>query len=494
MAARTIEDVLAAVRGGPPGALEPGTAHDPRSAGAVEVRDITVDSREVRPGTVFCCLRGERRDGHDFAEEAVAAGAVALVVEHRLALGVPQIVVPDARAATGWLAASVFDHPSDALTMVGITGTNGKTTTAHLVGHVLRATGRTTEVFGTLSGRFTTPEAPDLQRELARCRDGGVQAVAMEVSSHALALGRVAGTRFDVSVFTNLGRDHLDFHGTIERYFAAKAALFEPDLSAVGVVNVDDVHGRLLFDAGRIPMVPFSVSELSAVEVGPTWHAYRWRGQRVRVGIGGDVNVMNSLAAATACAELGLDPADVAAALSTAPAVPGRFEPVEAGQDFAVLVDYAHTPDGLEQALRSVRGVTAPGGRVIVVFGCGGDRDREKRPLMGEVAARSADTVVLTSDNPRSEDPLAIVNATLAGVPDDYRDRVVTEPDRRTAIGAALQIARAGDVVLIAGKGHETTQTIGDRVVPFDDRDVARELLAGRSTGPDGPDGPGGAS
>jgi UDP-N-acetylmuramoyl-L-alanyl-D-glutamate--2,6-diaminopimelate ligase len=295
-------------------------------------------------------------------------------------------------------------------------------------------------------------------------------------------------------VFTNLGRDHLDFHGTIERYFAAKAALFEPDLSAVGVVNVDDVHGRLLFDAGRIPMVPFSVSELSAVEVGPTWHAYRWRGQRVRVGIGGDVNVMNSLAAATACAELGLDPADVAAALSTAPAVPGRFEPVEAGQDFAVLVDYAHTPDGLEQALRSVRGVTAPGGRVIVVFGCGGDRDREKRPLMGEVAARSADTVVLTSDNPRSEDPLAIVNATLAGVPDDYRDRVVTEPDRRTAIGAALQIARAGDVVLIAGKGHETTQTIGDRVVPFDDRDVARELLAGRSTGPDGPDGPGGAS
>ncbi len=457
--------------------LEPGSAHDQRTAAAVEVRDITVDSRAVRPGTLFCCLRGERRDGHEFAPHAVAAGAVALLVERPLALAVPQIVVADARAATGWLSASVFGHPSDSLTMVGITGTNGKTTTAQLVGHVLRSAGRSTEVFGTLSGRFTTPEAPDLQRELARCRDTGVQAVAMEVSSHALALGRVAGAHFDVSVFTNLGRDHLDFHGTVERYFAAKASLFEPSLTSVGVVNVDDVHGRLLYDTGSIPMVRFSSADVSEVEVGPTWHAYTWRGQRVRVGIGGDVNVMNSLAAATACAEVGVAPADVAAALSAAPAVPGRFEPVEAGQDFAVLVDYAHTPDGLEQALRSVRGAAGAGGRVIVVFGCGGDRDREKRPLMGATAAGLADAVVVTSDNPRSEDPIEIVNATVAGVPDDYRDRVVIEPDRRTAIGVALQLARTGDVVLIAGKGHETTQTIGDRVLPFDDRAVAREVL-----------------
>jgi UDP-N-acetylmuramoyl-L-alanyl-D-glutamate--2,6-diaminopimelate ligase len=477
---RSIAQVLESVRGGPARHLEPAPGTSAETALATLVRDATVDSREVGEGTLFCCLPGERRDGHDFAADAVAAGATALLVERRLPLPIPQIVVADARAATGWVAAALFGHPSESLLMVGVTGTNGKTTTSQLVGHVLRSTGRRTEVFGTLSGRFTTPEAPSLQRTLAGCRDDGVDAVAMEVSSHALALGRAAGTHFDVAVFTNLGRDHLDFHGTVERYFAAKALLFEPTFSEVGVINTDDVHGRLLFDTAPITLVPFSAADAADLEIGPTWHAYTWRGHRVRVGLGGAFNVMNSLAAATACAAAGVPAADVAAALSTSPAVPGRFEPIDAGQPFAVLVDYAHTPDGLDQALRAVRATTSAGagGRVIVVFGCGGDRDREKRPLMGAVAAELADHVVITSDNPRSEDPSAIIDATVAGVPADYRGRVVTEPDRRTAIGAALQTARPGDVVLIAGKGHETTQTIGDRVLPFDDRAVARDLLA----------------
>jgi UDP-N-acetylmuramoyl-L-alanyl-D-glutamate--2,6-diaminopimelate ligase len=305
----------------------------------------------------------------------------------------------------------------------------------------------------------------------------------MEVSSHALQLDRVAGAHFDVSVFTNLGRDHLDLHGTVERYFAAKARLFERTLTEVGVVNIDDVHGRLLFDTADIALVPFSLDDASDIEIGATWHAYSWRGQRVSVGIGGEFNLMNSLAAATACVAAGFAEAEVAAALSAAPPVPGRFEPIGAGQPFAVLVDYAHTPDGLEHALRASRGA-AVAGRVIVVFGCGGDRDREKRPLMGAVAAELADQTIVTSDNPRSEDPMEIINATVAGVPDDYRGSVVIEPDRRNAIAVALQIARSGDVVLIAGKGHETTQTIGELVVPFDDRAVALDVLESLGWGP----------
>jgi UDP-N-acetylmuramoyl-L-alanyl-D-glutamate--2,6-diaminopimelate ligase len=362
------------------------------------------------------------------------------------------------------------------MTMVGVTGTNGKTTTAQLIGTVLHAAGRSVEVLGTLSGVHTTPEAPDLQRRLAQWRDAGVDAVAMEVSSHALALDRVAGARFDVAVFTNLGRDHLDLHGTIERYFAAKAQLFEPRISDLGVVNTDDVHGRLLFDTASIPLIGFSLDDVSDLEVRQTYHSYRWHGVRIYVGIGGAFNAMNSLAAATACRALGVDDDVIAGALAEAPPVPGRFEPIVAGQPFAVIVDYAHTPDGLREALVAARGTTVDG-RVIVVFGCGGDRDRDKRPQMGSTAAQLADLVVITSDNPRSEDPAAIIGATLAGVPADYRTNVVIEPDRKNAIAVALQMARRGDVVLIAGKGHEATQTIGDRIVPFDDRVVSRQLL-----------------
>jgi UDP-N-acetylmuramoyl-L-alanyl-D-glutamate--2,6-diaminopimelate ligase len=344
----------------------------------------------------------------------------------------------------------------------------------------LGATGRRAEVLGTLSGVHTTPEAPDLQRRLAEWRDTGIDAVAMEVSSHALALDRVAGARFDVAVFTNLGRDHLDLHGTIERYFAAKARLFESRMSDVGVVNTDDVHGRLLFDSASIPLVGYSIDDVTDLEVGPTHHSYTWHGVTVYVGMGGAFNAMNSLAAATACRAMGVDEHSIAAALAVAPPVPGRFEPIVAGQPFAVIVDYAHTPDGLREALAAAR-ATAEDRQVIVVFGCGGDRDPDKRPQMGRTAAQQADRVVITSDNPRSEDPLAIINATFEGVPGDYRARVVIEPDRRNAIAVALQMAGRGDVVVIAGKGHEATQTVGDSVLPFDDRVVTRELLGAMS-------------
>ncbi|HEY4610372.1 MAG TPA: UDP-N-acetylmuramoyl-L-alanyl-D-glutamate--2,6-diaminopimelate ligase, partial [Ilumatobacteraceae bacterium] len=351
-----------------------------------------------------------------------------------------------------------------------------KTTTTSLIASILSSTGRATGVIGTLTGGHTTPEAPDLQELLADFVATGTTAVVAEVSSHALELQRVAGCHFDVAVFTNLGRDHLDLHGTEERYFAAKARLFEAALSDAAVVNIDDPHGRLLMDARTIPTEGYGLDDVADVVVTATSHSYIWRGRRMEVPIGGEFNVMNSLAAATASARLGVDLVDIEQGLRHAATVPGRFEAVIAGQPFAVIVDYAHTPEGLEKALGAAR-QAAGQARVHVVFGCGGDRDREKRPLMGAVAATSADEVVITSDNPRSEDPLAIINAAMEGVPPDYRGRVVMEPDRRRAIEIAIRQARSGDVVLIAGKGHEPTQTIGDQVLPFDDRVVALEIL-----------------
>ncbi len=440
------------------------------------ITGIVYDSRLVEPGVLFCCLRGLNSDGHAFAGAAVAAGAAALLVDHVLDLDVAQVVVADTRAAMGPIAAAFFGHPSRSLTIIGITGTNGKTTTTSLLAAVLESAGMRTGVIGTLTGKYTTPEAPELQAQLAEFVAAGCTAVVMEVSSHALALHRVDGTHFALAVFTNLGRDHLDLHGTVERYFAAKAALFTPLLSARGISNVDDPHGQLLFDAASIPMTAFSSRDVTDLVVTPAAHEYTWCGERVRVGIGGAFNAMNSLAAATAAVAIGLDAHAAAEGLRAAPPVAGRFEPVNAGQAFDVIVDFAHTPEGLREALSAARNA-AGDGRVIAVFGCGGDRDREKRPEMGAVAAELADRVVVTSDNPRSENPLVIINAIVQGVPDGYRDRVVTEPDRRQAFRAAFDLAEAGDVVVIAGKGHETTQTIGSSVVPFDDRVVARELL-----------------
>jgi UDP-N-acetylmuramoyl-L-alanyl-D-glutamate--2,6-diaminopimelate ligase len=452
-----------------------------RGDGSAEVTSVTHDSRAVRPGALFCCVPGQRVDGHRFAAAAVGAGAVALVCERPLGLvaggrPVPEVQVPDVRAVMGPLAAAVHGHPSRQLEVVGITGTNGKTTTAAFLAAVLAADGRATEVIGTLTGSRTTPEATDLQARLAELRDGGVRSVVMEVSSHALALHRVLGTRFRLAVFTNLGRDHLDFHESEEAYFKAKARLFEPDLADAALVNADDIHGRLLLDAAAVPTQAFSLADLSDLAVGVSSSSARWRGLAVRVPLGGLHNAANGLAALRAAELLGVSPAVAVEGLAAAPPVPGRLEPVDAGQPFTVLVDFAHTPDGLEQVLRTAG--TGPG-RVLVVFGAGGDKDRAKRPIMGEVAARLADLAVVTSDNPRGEDPDSIVGAVLAGVPaGGTRARVVAEPDRRAAIALALAEARPGDVVVVAGKGHETTQELGDRTVPFDDREVVRELLA----------------
>lgn len=457
---------------GLPAATQPAGA----PAGDPVVTSVTYDSRAVSAGSLFCCLRGGTVDGHSFGAAAVQAGAVALLVEEVLPVPVPQVVVPNARDAMGHVAAAFFGHPARSLRMVGVTGTNGKTTTTTLLAAVLEHAGMPTGVIGTLTGKHTTPESPELQALLRGFLDDGRTAAVMEVSSHALALDRVAGCHFDVAVFTNLGRDHLDLHGTVERYFAAKALLFRPELTSLGAANVDDVHGRLLVDTAPVPMVGFGAEDMTDLVVTPTRHAYTWRGHRVEVALGGAFNAMNSLAAATAASALGLDDAVIAAGLATARPVPGRFEPVDAGQPFAVIVDYAHTPDGLRQALAAARAVAA-GQRVLAVFGCGGDRDREKRPEMGRAAAELADRVVVTSDNPRSEDPLTIINAVLEGVPPDYRHVVVSEPDRRQAFALAFEMAAEGDVVVIAGKGHETTQTIGTTVLPFDDRAVARELL-----------------
>jgi len=480
---------LAALVEDVPPALHGRVEGDPSTA----VTSMTHDSRLVTPGSLFACVRGEHHDGHRFAGAAVAAGATALLVDHVLedvvedvvdaaaARRVAQLVVDDTRLAMGPVASGVNGHPSRVLTVVGITGTNGKTTTSALLASILRAADRPAAVIGTLSGSKTTPEAPELQARLAAARSGGDRAVVMEVSSHALVQHRVDGTRFAAAVFTNLGNDHLDLHGTPEAYFRAKARLFTPELSAIGVANADDAHGRLLLDAAPIEMVPFSMADASDVVIGADRHELTWRGERLAVGMGGAFNVSNTLAAATVAAVLGIEPPTIAAGLAAAAVVPGRFERIlpRAGDGGGVvaIVDYAHTPEGLSEVVSAARAVTSE--RVIVVFGAGGDRDHAKRPRMGKVVAALADVTVVTSDNPRSEDPAAIIDAVLSGIPD--RSSVVVEPDRAAAITAAIEMARQGDVVVVAGKGHETTQTIGDRTVPFDDRDVVRRALETRA-------------
>jgi UDP-N-acetylmuramoyl-L-alanyl-D-glutamate--2,6-diaminopimelate ligase len=398
---------------------------------------------------------------------------VALLVEHQLDLDVPQVVVPDVRTAMGVLSDAFHDHPSRRIAVVGVTGTNGKTTVTHVLAAVLQHLGRPTTVVGTLSGARTTPEAPDLQAVLAEAATDDDAVVAMEVSSHAIELRRITGTWFTAAVFTNLSQDHLDFHGTMDRYFAAKARLFEPDRSAIGLVNRDDPWGRRLLETMAIPSVAWSAEDATDVDLRPDGTTFTWRGQRVELALAGRFNLANAIAAAEAALALGSDPAEIAAGLGTARPVNGRFEPVGEGP-VSVLVDYAHTPDALDQALRSARELTD--GRLIVVFGCGGDRDRAKRPLMGVAADKVADVVVVTSDNPRSEDAGAIIDEVLAGI--DRTEDLVVEPDRRQAVEAAVAMAVPGDLVLVAGKGHETTQDLGDgNVIPFDDREVAATAL-----------------
>jgi UDP-N-acetylmuramoyl-L-alanyl-D-glutamate--2,6-diaminopimelate ligase len=447
---------------------------------SAEVTSVVQDAAAAAPGSLFCCIRGQRADGHEFAAAAVERGAMAILCERFVDVpeAVAQLRVADTRSASGAAASAVLGHPSRSMTVIGITGTNGKTTTAHLITSVLRTAGHETGVIGTLWGGGpgappTTPDAPALQARFAELKSGGAEAVVMEVSSHALDQRRVFGTRFACAVFTGLTQDHLDYHRTMEDYFAAKSLLFRPELAERGVVNADDQYGRRLLDSAAIPLTPYSMSDGGDVTVGAVSSEFDWRGERVRLPLGGRFNVSNAIAAATVCELIGVSPKDVARGLAGSGAVRGRFEPVDAGQGFSVIVDYAHTPDGLEQVLGAVREAAA-GGRVIAVFGCGGDKDRAKRPLMGAAAARLADIPIVTSDNPRSEDPGAIIEEVVTGAPDA---RFVIEADRRLAIAEALRLARPGDVVVIAGKGHETTQVIGDRELPFDDREVALELL-----------------
>jgi UDP-N-acetylmuramoyl-L-alanyl-D-glutamate--2,6-diaminopimelate ligase len=443
---------------------------------SVDVIDITIDSRQVVPRAMFACVPGERADGHAFAGQAVSAGATALLVERQLDLRVTQLVVPEVRAVLGLLADALWGHPSRSLVVAGITGTSGKTTTAALIGSIFDAHGWPATVLGTLSGARTTAEAPDLQRTLAEVRRAGNPAVAMEVSSHALTQGRVEGTHFAVVVFTNLTQDHLDFHHSMEAYFQAKALLFVPGRADLVVVNADDRWGQRLLDrlAGDSrPIHTFRMSDASDLTVRAEGSRWTWRGTPMQLRLGGRFNVMNALAAATAAAAVGIDNETIARGLGSVPRVRGRFERVDAGQAFSVLVDYSHKPDALRQALVAARELSA--GRLIVVFGAGGDRDRAKRPVMGELAGQLADVVVLTTDNPRGEEPMEIIDEIRSGIVAGAD--VVVEPDRARAIAEALCLAGPDDIVLIAGKGHETYQEIGGRTIPFDDAEVAAAVL-----------------
>jgi UDP-N-acetylmuramoyl-L-alanyl-D-glutamate--2,6-diaminopimelate ligase len=461
--------------------------------GSVVVRDLTHDSRAAGPGVLFAARPGQRSDGHDHAPEAVAAGSPALLVERVLDVDAPQVVVESVARSMGVLAAAVHGNPSAELLLVGITGTNGKTTTTYLVEAALRAAGYTTGLVGTVQtliagepvpGVRTTPESSDLQRLLRRMRTAGVEAAAMEVSSHGLALGRLEGTRFDVAGFTNLTQDHLDFHRDLDDYFAAKASLFTPALADRAVINIDDPYGRALVARTSLPVVTVALGQAADVTAtGVTTAAdgsrftavLRGRTVEVRTLLPGHFNVANSLLALAIVDTAGVDVLAAAEGIAGLTGVPGRMERVEAGQPFSVLVDYAHTPDSVENVLRAARGLT--GERVIVVVGCGGDRDVAKRPLMGRAAAELADLAVFTSDNPRSEEPQAILDAVVEGARAVPEASWTVEVDRRSAIAHALEVARPGDVVVIAGKGHETYQELADRTIDFDDRAVARELL-----------------
>lgn len=465
------------------------------------VDGITHDSRRVAPGIAFACVRGAHHDGREFAPQAAAAGAPLVVVDRTLGqelhgpdgAGVSQLVVGDVRAVLGPLASALWGRPSTGMAVVGVTGTNGKTTTTHLLAAILGTAGRRCSVIGTLSGARTTPEAPDLQEQLAALAAAGSDAVAMEVSSHALDQHRVDGTRFRVAAFTNLGHDHLDYHGDLESYFAAKARLFTPELCDEAVVCVDDASGRRLAAATRAPVTTCSSADATDVEVTPTGTRWRWRGHEVHTHLPGAHNIANAVVAATVASRLGVDDRTIAAGLGSLASVPGRFERIDAGQPFEVAVDFAHTPDALAATLDAARGIAGPQHGVVVVFGCGGERDVAKRAEMGRVAAASGARVVLTADNSRSERTADIIEAIIegvAGVPDGM-DHTLVEPDRRRAIGMALDLAQSGDVVVIAGRGHESHLHIGRDRVPFDDRVVAGELLAERGFGGRGHQGGG---
>jgi UDP-N-acetylmuramoyl-L-alanyl-D-glutamate--2,6-diaminopimelate ligase len=471
----------------------------------LEILEIAYDSRKVSPGTLFVAIRGEKTDGNKFVDDAVAGGAAAIVSEQprpqTLALDFPWIQVGDARKALAISAANYYGRPAEVLKLIGVTGTNGKTTTSYLVDSILRATGSEVGLLGTIGHRLvrenipapnTTPESLDLQSYLARIVQAGGTHAVLEASSHALDLDRLWGCPFAVAIFTNLTRDHLDYHKTFEEYFAAKRKLFEGTGAAapgVGVINRDDEYGQKLaglakqtttygLDAGadvttRKPQMTLSGIEFTAeTPVGKI---------EIRSKLVGRPNVYNILAATATGVALGLPAKVISAGIAQLEAVPGRFQRIDAGQPFLVVVDFAHSDDALRNLLATARELNSTG-RIITLFGCGGDRDRTKRPLMGEAAGRASDIVVLTSDNPRSEDPLLIINDVIVGA-QRTNAKLIVEPDRQKALEMALDAARAGDIVLIAGKGHETYQILRDRTIEFDDSAVARRILGQRGFG-----------
>jgi UDP-N-acetylmuramoyl-L-alanyl-D-glutamate--2,6-diaminopimelate ligase len=475
-------------------------------AAEVVVTGVASSSRSVVPGDVYVAPAGATTHGARFATDAVAAGAVAVLTDPEGArlcraagVTVPVIVSPKPRDVVGTLAARVYGNPADDLRLFAVTGTQGKTTTTRLLEAALLAVGQRAAVIGTVGTRIdgedvrtalTTPEAADLHALFAVMRERGTTTCAMEVSSHALVMGRVDGVVFDVAAFTNLGRDHLDFHTDMEDYFAAKALLFTPARSRRALVNVDDPYGRRLAGSAGIPVRTFSATgapagwravDLRATATGTTFLARGPQGDHeVRLRLPGDFNVANALCALAGATELGFDPAVVAAGLGEVAGVPGRLEPVDAGQGFLAVVDYAHKPDALTAVLQALRSRTA--GRLLLVIGAGGDRDRGKRPLMGEVAARLADVLVVTDDNPRTEDPAAIRAEVLAGATGSQAE-VHEVGDRREAIRLAVSLATDGDCVIVAGKGHETGQEAAGVVTPFDDRVQLREALAAHTAG-----------
>lgn len=487
-AAMTLQEITTGI----PGARLHGTA--PRGPA---VDGVVYRADNARPGAIFACLRGVVADGHDFAPDAVARGAAALIVERVLDLPVPQIVVPDARLATALTAARLAGDPSRDLRMVGVTGTNGKTTSAFLIHAILQAAGLSAGLIGTIEARVggrvvdakhTTPESVDLQHLLAQMRDAGDRACVMEVSSHALSQRRVAGVHFDAALFTNLTRDHLDYHPDVESYFQAKRALFlrapGEGENPPGAVNVDDAFGRRLADEASALTYAVHAADADVRPLHLAGHAQGFtatlatpRGPLdIESRLLGDFNVANVTGVVAVAELLGLPHEAVARGIADVAGVPGRFEAIAAGQDFPVIVDYAHTPDALENVLTSARHLVDSGGRLLVVFGCGGDRDRGKRPQMGRIAATAADVAIVTSDNPRTEDPERIIGDIVSGM-DDGATRRVVEGDRRRAIEWAIAEARPGDVVVVAGKGHESGQEINGVVTPFDDREVARQVL-----------------
>jgi UDP-N-acetylmuramoyl-L-alanyl-D-glutamate--2,6-diaminopimelate ligase len=470
----------------------------PPGVGEVEITSLAYDNRLVQAGTLFFCVPGFTRDGHDFASDAVARGAVALVVERDLPLDVPQIKVESVRAAMAPTAAAFYGDPTKTLQTVGITGTNGKTTTAFIVRALLEGDGRQTGLLGTVKSiiggtehavQRTTPEAIDLQRTFREMLDGRDQAAVMEVSSHALELGRADAIHFAAAIFTNLTQDHLDFHPTMEDYFAAKRMLFVPEPPPAAVVNIDDPYGARLAAELEAPTT-FALrteADYRATDMSTGLHSSQFTVQtpdgplHLTSSLRGEFNVYNVLGALAAARAVGVPLETCERAIAAAGQVPGRFETVDAGQGFAVLVDYAHTPDSLENVLTAARKLTES--RLITVFGCGGDRDRGKRPLMGEIGGRLADLAIVTSDNPRSEEPEAILEEVLAGMK-DATARVESEVDRRRAIARAIEAAETGDVVVIAGKGHERGQEFAHgHKIDFDDVTVAREILHGVSVG-----------